>query len=227
MNRILIAEDDESLAKNLQKVFVENDFEVYLAEDGKEAVYLYQIKNPNIILMDIEMPHRNGWEVLEIIRKENKDVPVVIMSGNRISEDDSLKSYTLGAVTFFRKPFYPKEIVAHIQSLIKIKYDFDETLVMDCFSLNLSTNSLKINNGEPVYLPEREVKVLYLLAKNPEKLLAYKEFINLIWRNTETLSNRQMLSNVISSLRKIFQQERRVNIEHIYGKGYILKIASK
>lgn len=223
MNTILIAEDEALLAKMLQKVFTENDFVTHLAEDGKEAVYLYQIYNPDIILMDIDMPHRSGWEVLEIVRKENKTLPVVIMSGTRISEEDSLRSYQLGAVSFFRKPFFPKEIVAHIRSLMKIKYDLEETLVMDCFTLDLSLNSLVIH-GKEYRLPERESKVLYLLAKNKDKLVKYQEFIKFIWNNNGLPSNDQMLRNLITSLRKVFQKMERVQIEHIYGKGYILKI---
>ncbi|GHT65179.1 DNA-binding response regulator [Bacteroidia bacterium] len=226
MNTILIAEDEALLAKMLQKVFTENDFVTHLAEDGKEAVYLYQIYNPDIILMDIDMPYRSGWEVLEIIRKENKTLPVVIMSGKRISEEDSLRSYQLGAVSFFRKPFFPKEVVAHIQSLMKIKYDFEETLVMDGFTLDLSINALSIN-GEERRLPERESKVLYLLAKNKNKLVKYQELTKLIWHNNGLPSNEQMLRNLITSLRKALQKTERVQIEHIYGKGYIFKITSE
>ena len=226
MNTILIAEDEELLAKMLQKVFNENGFDTYRAEDGKQAVYLYQTKNPDIILMDIDMPHRSGWEVLEIIRKEDKTIPVVIMSGHRISEDDSLKSYGLGAVSFFRKPFSPKEVVAHIRSLIKIKYDFDEAIDMGDFSLNLSNNTLRVHSEE-CYLPEREGKVLYLLIKNENKLVAYQELIKYIWHNSEAPSYEQMVRNIILNLRKLLKEVERINIDHIYGKGYILKITSK
>ena len=226
MNTILIAEDDTKFAKILQKVFNENGFDTYLAEDGLEAIHLHQKRNPSILLMDIEMPQRNGWEVLEAVRKKDKTVPVVIMSGHKISEEDSLKSYELGAVTFIRKPFSPKEIVAHIQSLIKIKYDFDEIFVMDNISLNLSTNTLNVNNEE-CYLPERECKVLYLLAKNENKLVTYQEFIKHIWSSSDAVSNEQMLRNIITSLKKNLKKAGRIQITRIYGKGYILKITSK
>jgi len=223
MNTILIAEDEKFFAKMLQKVFAENGFDTYLAEDGKMAVYLYQTKNPNVILMDIDMPHRSGWEVLEIIRQEDKTVPVVIMSGKRISEEDSLRSYEMGAVSFFRKPFSPKEIVAHIQSLIRIKYDFSEMLNMDGFSLNLSTNTLRISREE-YYLPERESKVLYLLSKNKDRIVTHQEFIKQIWPNSEAPSYEQMIRNSIIRLRKFLEKAERIHIGHIYGKGYILRI---
>jgi len=226
MNTILIAEDEEKLAKMMQKVFDENGFETYLAEDGKQAIQLYHTKNPNIILMDIDMPYRSGWEVLEIIRKEDKTVPVVIMSGKRIDEEDSLRSYELGAVSFFRKPFFPKEIVAHIQSLIKIKYDYDETLFMDDFSLNPSNNTLIIN-GEERHLTERECKVLYLLAKNKDKLIVHQEFITQIWQSNEAPSYEQMVRNTITNLRKYLKKAERTHIEYLYGKGYLLKITPK
>jgi two-component system OmpR family response regulator len=226
MNTILIAEDETDLAKILEKVFTENDFITHLAEDGKEAVYLYQIHNPDIILMDIDMPHRSGWDVLEIIRKENKTIPVVIMSGKRKDEEDSLKSYQLGAVSFIRKPFFPKEIVAHIRSLIKIKYDFEETVVLNDFSLNPTINTLVINDEER-YLPERESKVLYLLSINKNKLVSYQEIRKHIWHSNGLPSTDQMLRNIITSLRKYFEKMEKIRIEHIYGKGYILKTASK
>jgi DNA-binding response OmpR family regulator len=226
MNTILIAEDEALFAKMLRKVFNESGFETCLAEDGKQAVHLYNTRNPNIILMDIDMPHRNGWQVLEIIRKEDKTIPVVLMSGKRISEADSLRSYKLGAVSFFRKPFFPKEIVAHIQSLIKMKYDFDETLAMGGFSLNLANNRLKINN-EDHYLTDREAKILYLLAKNEDKIVGYQEFITQIWHCEKAPNYEQMIRNIIAKLRKCLIKAERINIEYIYGKGYILKIISK
>jgi len=226
MNRILIAEDDEPLAKMLQKVFDENEFEAYIAEDGKEAVRLHQTRNPDIILMDIDMPYRSGWEVLEAIRKGDRTVPVVIMSGKRISEEDSLRSYEMGAVSFIRKPFFPKEVVAHIQSLIRIKYDFDETLVMDGFSISLSTNTLRIEDEE-CYLSEREAKVLYLLSKNVNKVVTYQEFIKYLWHTNEVPSYEQMLRNNMTRLRDLLKDVEKFHIERIYGKGYILKIIPK
>jgi len=226
MNRILIAEDDESLARMLQKVFDENEFEAYIAEDGKETIRLHQTRNPDIILMDIDMPYRTGWEVLEIIRKGDKTIPIVFMSGKRISEEDSLRSYELGAVSFIRKPFFPKEVVAHIQSLIKIKYDFDETIAMDGYSINLSENTLRVKD-EDCYLTEREAKVLYLLSKKANKVVTYQEFVKYLWHTSEMPTYEQMLRNNITRLRDLLKGLEHIHIERIYGKGYILKIAPK
>jgi DNA-binding response OmpR family regulator len=219
MNTILIAEDDLALAMILQKIFEEKGFRVYAADNGITAWEQYRVNKPQAALIDVEMPGKNGWEVLDQIREENQTIPIIIMSGKKLSKADSSKSYELGATSFIRKPFDQEELLCHINSLVNSIYGCSKTLYWGNIQLNVSSRILHISKNE-YKLTDRENSVLSILIKNASRIVETKEFMNHIWHDNDCLqSNNQMLKNVITGLRKILEPEG-VKIESVYNAGY-------
>lgn len=220
---ILIAENDEDLMKILRLMFEEKNFNTFTADNGISALELFRKHSPKIVLMDIDMPEKNGWEVLEEIRTQDQLTPVIIMTGRNIEEKDSVKSYDIGATFFIRKPFHYKEIFALIDSLVKSMYGFADIITFGSFHLNMSSFILE-HDKQTFTLTEREAKVLYMLAKNANRKVELSKILNEIWYNDESASNRQMLKNTIAKLRKIIEEDPKIKLESIYGIGYILII---
>jgi DNA-binding response OmpR family regulator len=218
---ILIAEDDCSLAKALQILLEEKNYTVHHAEDGLSALKLYELHQPQILLMDIDMSEKNGWEVLCQIREQNRLIPIILMSGHKIEEADSLKSYNQGATFFIRKPFNHKEIALLIDSCLKSAVQSMEEFSFGSFQLNLSTCVLK--NGYNEYrLSDRQAKILYLLVKNKNQTVENKDLLSDIWNDSTFRSNNQMLRNIIMQLRKMVAVDEKIIIKSIYGNGYCL-----
>ena len=219
---ILIAEDDLILAKVLQKVFEEKDFKVYHTDDGVTALKIYDSCDPAILLLDIDLPEKSGWEVMELIREKNKLVPIVIMSGHKIELNDSLKSYDIGATHYVRKPFYEEEIVALIASIVARTYGYMEIISIGNCQLNMSSFYLQVNSK--IYqLKEKEAKVLYLLGKNQNQIVETEQILELVWHH-DSLNNLQMLRNLIVELRKSLQEVAEIKIKTVHKKGYMMDV---
>jgi len=218
---ILIADDDATLVSVLEKVFIEKDFEVYTADNGIGALKQFYACKPKIILMDIDMPEKNGWKTLKQIRQENTLIPIVMMTGQYVEEADAMKSYIDGATLFIRKSSSYKEIFAHVDALYKTVYSPKETFSLGKFTLNMSSHSLLIND-EKYPLTDRSAQLLCLLAKNINQTVETKDILNFVW-GSDSQSNNQMMRNIITKLNKIFGNYKNIHIASIYGKGYSLQ----
>lgn len=219
---ILIVDDDKSLGESLSDFFEDNDYMVFYAEDGISALELYRKHSPDVILADIEMPGKNGLQIMAEIREVNLHVPILIMTGHWMEESDSLKSYETGANLYIRKPFSPKELLAYMNSLMKTIYGDKKKYMIGKSVFNLSLRILTVNQVDYT-LRGREFDVLLLLYKHSNQLISTKDILLQIWKS-ESQSNLQMLKNIITQFRKKFEEDNLVNIESVYGKGYILKI---
>jgi len=113
-----------------------NEFSIYIS---------YQLSMV-ILLLDINLSEKSGWEVMEMIREKNKLVPIVIMSGHKIELSDSLKSYDMGATNYIRKPFRVEEIVAFVTSLIARTYGYMDIISIGNCQLNMSSFCFHTNS---------------------------------------------------------------------------------
>ncbi|MDL2322500.1 response regulator transcription factor [Bacteroidales bacterium OttesenSCG-928-A17] len=221
---ILIVEDDPFLSKVLVRIFNDNHFQVYFSDNGDTALDLYSLHTPQAILMDIDIPGKNGWEVLELIRKVDSKTPIFIMTASKLTESDSLKSYDLEASFFIRKPFHPKEILALINNQLKTTYNLSGVVTVNNLQLNLSTFTLKTPTSIH-QLIERECKILELLIQNKNQLVKNEDIHSSIWKFYDT-RNQEMVKKYISNLRKLTEIEG-INIISVRNKGYLLTSSPK
>lgn len=219
---VLIAEDDAPLLDLLKETFDNKNFVTLIAKDGKTALDLYLKHKPEIILMDIDMPEMNGWEVLSEIRKNDELIPIIIMTGRSVEEDDSVTSYDQGATFFLRKPFGYREILGLIGNLAKTTYGQVNVISFAGFKLNMNSFTLE-REGQSQPLTEREAKVLYMLCKNLNYKVSTTDILNEVWYG-ENPNNYQMLKNTMLKLRKIIDADPELQLKSIYGEGYILQI---
>jgi DNA-binding response OmpR family regulator len=216
---ILIVDDDVKFAIFLKKIFRDDGWVVETADNGETALAMYLNDRPDIILMDIDMPGKNGWETLHRIRTENSSVPVVLMSGHKTEDSDFAKSYAEKATLSIHKPLTVEEIRGYIQSIYSLSYGYGETLSFDEFQLDMSSCTFRA--GTQIYpLTEREAKVLFLLCKNRNQIVETPVLIESI--GCLPANHGQILLNIISGLRKKLKNAP-LQINSAYGKGFVLE----
>jgi DNA-binding response OmpR family regulator len=228
MKKILIIEDDQSIAL-LQRDYLEiNDFEVEIESNGKSGLQKALSKEYDLIILDLMLPEINGFEICKKIR-ESKDIPILIVSA-KTEDIDKIRGFGLGADDFIVKPFSPSELIARVKAHLsryqrlanKGQINEEELQVR---GLTIQKDSRKVLvNGEEKIFTTKEFNLLIFLASNPNKVFSKELLFDRIW-GFETVGD---ISTVTVHIRKI-REKIEVDpsnpnyIETIWGAGYRFK----
>lgn len=174
--KILIIEDEIDLIKVLKDTFEKENFQVFCAENGEEGVEKFYEKNPDLILLDINMPKKNGWEVCKEVR-EQSNIPIVMMTA-RDSEIDELKGLNIGADDYITKPFSLKVLVVKVKKILKI--DEKSSYKIDGVYFDFKSGELKIDD-EDIELTRREIQFLEYVIKNKGIIFSREQLLNEVW----------------------------------------------
>jgi DNA-binding response OmpR family regulator len=179
---VLIVEDEARILEITSDYFKANDFNVFEAVDGQEALDLFNSNKIDLVVLDIMMPKLDGWSVCRRIRK-NSDVPIIIITA-RSDEDDKLMGFELGADEYVTKPFSPKVLVARAKNLLKRASG----------SINSSINTLEVGgikidksshiitmDGKQLDLAPKEFSLLVYLIENKGLVLSRETILNNVW----------------------------------------------
>lgn len=218
--RLLIVDDEKMLSGILGDFFENNDFIVSYAYDGKTAISLYRKEMPDMILLDLDLPVLNGFEVVEIIRNEDYITPIILMSGSWRDEKSKIKGYELGAIQFLDKPISPNVLLSQIRSTL------NRPIVEKSFCIGQKSyrfhNQRFVTSDKEIQLMEREVKILSLLFENQGEVISKKKIFNVIWGHDDACNNKS-LDNLIYQLKKKLEVCPELKIINLYSKGYILE----
>jgi len=176
MTRILIAEDDPSALRLLTKFLTAKGYETLTAADGREALHAFLTHEPDLVLLDVQMPHMDGWSVLREIRSMSS-VPVIMLT-IRNSTDDKVRGLTEGADDYVTKPFDLKEIDARIQAVLRRARAQTGGAVIAVGPLVVDDEAKEVRlNGRPVALSPKEYELLRLLASRPGRVFSTQEIL--------------------------------------------------
>ncbi|WP_129690979.1 response regulator transcription factor [Gottfriedia acidiceleris] len=228
MKKVLIIEDDQSIAL-LQRDYLEiNDFEVEIESNGKSGLQKALSKEYDLIILDLMLPELNGFEICKKIR-ECKDIPILIVSA-KTEDIDKIRGFGLGADDFIVKPFSPSELIARVKAHLsryqrlanKGQINEEELQVR---GLTIQKDSRKVLvYGEEKIFTTKEFNLLTFLASNPNKVFSKELLFDRIW-GFETVGD---ISTVTVHIRKI-REKIEVDpsnpnyIETIWGAGYRFK----
>lgn len=174
--KILIIEDEKELAQVLYDTFSQEDFEVIKAFDGEIGVDKFYEEKPDLILLDINLPKKLGWEVCKEIRKTS-NVPIIMMTA-RDSDADEYTGLSIGADDYITKPFNLKILLLKVKKLLKL----DDNNIYKFESLSIDIKKGEINiNGESIELTRREIQFLEYMIKNKEIIFSRDYLLNEIW----------------------------------------------
>ncbi|QKE72163.1 response regulator transcription factor [Arthrobacter citreus] len=228
MKKVLIIEDDQSIAL-LQRDYLEiNEFEVEIESNGRSGLQKALTNEFDLVILDLMLPEMNGFEICKKIR-ENKDIPILIVSA-KTEDIDKIRGFGLGADDFIVKPFSPSELIARVKAHLsryqrlasKGQINEDELQIR---GLTIQKDSRKVLvNGEEKIFTTKEFNLLTFLASNPNKVFSKELLFDRIW-GFETVGD---ISTVTVHIRKI-REKIEVDpsnpnfIETIWGAGYRFK----
>lgn len=174
----LLVVDDELLIRNVIKEYALNEgYTVDEAEDGNEAIEKVEENNYDLIIMDIMMPHKDGFSSAKEI-KEIKNIPIIFLSA-RTEELDKLNGFSLGADDYVTKPFSPKELMARIKAVSK-RNEIEEIIKVDNIAINKTSREVIIDD-KIVEMTHTQFELLYLFLSNPNIVLSRENIIKNIW----------------------------------------------
>jgi DNA-binding response OmpR family regulator len=183
--KILLVDDDPAIRKLLSKFLTSHQFTVVEASDGAEGLRLAQTSNPDVVLTDAAMPELDGHTLIQILRKDapTRWIPLILMSGKKIEENEILAGFEQGADDYIVKPFSLPVLLARIQATLR-RYDNlaqnGETLKKIGLDLDPMGRTVKVDN-KPIQLTRKEFDLLTLLINKSGRVLSHAYLLETIW----------------------------------------------
>lgn len=181
MDKILIVDDDQNICELLRLYIEKEGFSTVIANDGKQALEIFEEENPVLIMLDIMLPGLDGWQVCREIRKKSQ-VPIIMLTAKG-EVFDKVLGLELGADDYVVKPFEAKEVVARIKAVLRRSGQQGEAVKevkYDKLSINLTNYELKVN-GVQVDTPPKEMELIYHLASNPNRVFTRDQLLDEVW----------------------------------------------
>lgn len=212
--KLLLLEDDITLSETVIDYFEEQGFDIVPAYDGLEAIELIYENSFDLLLLDVNVPEVNGFEVLEKIRKDENNTPAIFITS--LNSMDSLEQgFNCGCDDYIRKPFELKELLLRVQTIIKREYSnkSDIIKISDNIHFDLTSNELK-KDEQNMKLNLKELKLLKLFLQNPNELLVHDRIYDNVWDYGEEYSDNS-LRTYIKNLRKILGKDKIVSLKKL------------
>ena len=222
MYKIMIVEDDIEIREELKLLLQNNGYEVKVTTNFENVEKQILEEQCHLILLDINLPNKNGYEICSKIRTKSK-LPIIFVT-SRNSSMDELNGIMLGGDDYIEKPYNVPVLLARIQNLLNRVYPKEQKsskLEYKGITLDILKSQIKYNDKE-IELTKTEIKTLYYLLKNTDRIIARTEIIDYLWDN-EVYADDNSLSVVITRLR---EKLKKIGVEHLIetkrGQGYKL-----
>ncbi|MDU3335265.1 response regulator transcription factor [Paraclostridium bifermentans] len=218
MVNILVADDDLRILRLINDFLKLEEFNVYKAENGKEAIELFEKENISLAILDIMMPIVDGWDVCKHI-KSKSDIPVLILTA-KDSDIDELFGFDIGADEYMSKPFNPKLLIARVKNLLKRVNSLKEkqTFKYGDIVLQLNNNVIRVREKE-IELTPIEYELMFIFLNNVGISLKKDKLLDLVW-GYDYYGDPRTLDTHITRLRKKLGYESEL-IKNIRGFGYV------
>jgi two-component system, OmpR family, response regulator len=222
--KIFLVEDDLSFGSVLKSYLEINDYSVEWVDDGKYALEHFRKGLFNICILDIMLPHVDGFTIANEIRQINNEVPIIFLTAKKL-KDDVLKGYGVGGDDYITKPFDTDILLAKIRAILS-RRDFQsgtrDIFGIGKFIFNAKLRTLTIGDLENKLSP-KEAQLLELLAINPNTLISREMALKKIWGSDDYFTARSM-DVYITKLRKYLSDDPSLNIKNIHGAGFQLVV---
>lgn len=220
--KILIADDDQNIRQLLKMYLEKEDYEVFEAIDGEDAVRMFDKENPDLILLDVMMPKLDGWQVCRELRKKT-ECPIIMITAKGETFDKVL-GLELGADDYVVKPFEPKEIIARIKAVMRRtgkQGDGEEKkeVEFDKLSVNMTKYELKVD-GKVIDTPPKEMELLYHLASNPNRVYTRDQLLDEVWGFEYYGDSRTVDVHVKRLREKLEGVSDKWELKTVWGVGY-------
>lgn len=225
-SRILVVEDEETLAVGIEYNLKEEGYDVAWAQNGRQALELFDNRTFDLIILDIMLPFVDGFDVAREIRKNTPQVPILMLTA-RTEVKDRVKGLETGADDYLTKPFHLEELLARIKSLLRRKKWYqDSTEDMPDYrfgenTIDFKNLSLKTKNNK-ILLTYQEAAVLKYLLQHKNQIVSREDLLEHVW-GVSPKSQTRTVDNFIARLRKYVEPDRGnpKYIQSVRGAGYM------
>lgn len=227
MIKILFADDDLKYSMLLKSFLQQQGYDVTYAGNGKKAWEQFPEVKPDLVLLDINMPEMDGYEVADRIRAIDPKVLIFFLT-DRTEKNDRLKGFSLKANDYLAKPFYPEELLARIEE--RFSMNESETIEEEVYHFGETTfcynnNELRTRSSR-VLITSRQADILRLLTKNIGNVVSKEMIQEAVW-GTVSYANSLAVNVQMTYLRHALQHDVTVKIESLKKKGYVLTLLSE
>jgi len=223
---ILLVEDEKKLADTIKAGLKENNYEVDIAYNGLEGQELFLKNTYDLILLDINLPYINGYELVNKVRETNKHIPIILLTALNFTEN-KVKGFDLGADDYIAKPFEFIELLARIKALLR-RSEISKAVTQEQF-LTIADLKLDLNKkeatreGQKITLTAKEFQLLEYLLRNKDKVVSREDIARDVWE-TQFDSQTNVIDVYVNFLRKKIDKNFSKRLIHTQvGMGYILK----
>ena len=225
--KILVIDDDLSICDTLKNYFEKEGYEVKTVNDGVAGVDSFKLFSPDIVLLDIALPKKDGWQVCREIR-EVSNQPVIMISAKGDTFDKVL-GLELGADDYLVKPFDIKELSARVKAVLRrsrssaISKNDNEVIKFDNIEISLQKYELKLA-GKPIDIPPKELELLYFLAYNRNRVFTRDQLLDKVW-GFDYLGDSRTVDVHVKRLReKLDGVSDKWVLKTVWGVGYKFEI---
>lgn len=222
--QILLVEDDPNFGAVLRDYLELHDFEVVLAKDGVEGLQAYRNNDPEICILDVMMPLKDGFTLGAEIRELDSEMPLIFLTAKSLKED-VLKGYQVGADDYLTKPFDSEVLLYKLKAILSRtnqNQDTPEDKILAIGKYQYDTEMRILNlEGQEFKLSPKEGALLKLLAQNKNSLVSRSEALKKIWKDDNYFTGRSM-DVYVAKIRKQLKEDTSVAIINVHSEGFRL-----
>lgn len=222
--RILVVDDDRQLVRLVQSYLQQSGYQTLTAYDGETALRLIRQERPDLVILDLMLPDRDGWDIIRAVRSDDHlaRLPIITLSA-RVEDMDKIIGLELGADDYITKPFNPREVVARVRAVLRRAIDAPaspEILQLGALAMNLSRHEVTLNE-QPLDLTPTEFEILKMLMQNPGHAFTRLELIERGLGYSYAGMDRAIDSHIKNLRKKIEPDPSNPSyIQTVYGVGY-------
>ena len=240
--KVLLVEDEQSLAMILSDTLEAQGFEMRTAGDGEEGLRMFEEQKPDVLVADVMMPKMDGFEMVRRIRKTDKHTPVLFLTA-RSAVNDVVEGFELGGNDYLKKPFGIQELIIRIKSLCHCAFEGDETnasaviaasqqdslqdewVNIGSYRFNATQQMLQLGDKR-MELSHREAEILRFLVENQNEVVEMKKILLDLWGD-DSFFNTRSLHVFITKLRHKLSDDENIRIVNVRGIGYKMLVSPK
>lgn len=217
VTKILVVDDDKNICDLLRMYLEKEGYEVKTASDGVEGVTAFRMYEPDMVLLDIMMPKKDGWQVCREIRQNSK-VPIIMLTA-KSEERDELLGFELGVDEYISKPFSPKILVARVEAILRRSGKTGEDDVLEAGGIRIDKAAHMASiDGKPMELSYKEFELLTYFLENQGIALSREKILNNVW-NYDYYGDARTIDTHVKKLRSKMGDKGDL-IKTIWGMGY-------
>jgi DNA-binding response OmpR family regulator len=225
--RILYVEDEIFLAKIVSETLQARGFEIIMDDSGEKAVEKFESTQPDVCVLDVMLPKKDGFTIADEIRDRNEQVPIIFLTA-KSEVADVVNGFRIGGNDYLRKPFSMEELIARIENLLRNKSaapaePVAEEVQLGNYTFNMRRQILT-HAAEQRKLSYRENELLKVLYQNRDRVVERKDILNLLW-GSDSFFNSRNLDVYITKLRGYFKHDPSIEIITVKGVGYRFVLA--